>query len=75
MMKSTHVYPFEAHLFFSKTLHISGRSMYELLEGWLRHRNDMVVYEAARAICNLKNVTPRELVPAVSGISLSYTQI
>ena len=27
----------------------------------------MVVYEAARAIVNLRNVTPRELQPAVSG--------
>lgn len=42
-------------------------SLYEYLESWLRHKNDMVVYEAARAICNLKNVTSQELFPAVSG--------
>ena len=45
----------------------SGRSFYESLETWLRHRNDMVVYEAARAICNLKNVTHKELAPAITG--------
>jgi hypothetical protein len=28
----------------------------------------MVVYEAARAICNLRNVTAQELFPAVSGV-------
>ncbi|KAI9363389.1 adaptin N terminal region-domain-containing protein [Zopfochytrium polystomum] len=46
------------------------RSMYEILEGWLRHRNDMVVYEAARAICDLRNVTNQELFPAVSALQL-----
>ncbi|KAF6754279.1 coatomer subunit gamma [Ephemerocybe angulata] len=30
------------------------RQMIELLEGWLRHKSDMVNYEAARAICELK---------------------
>ncbi|KAI8850810.1 adaptin N terminal region-domain-containing protein [Chytridium lagenaria] len=47
-----------------------NRSMYEALESWLRHRNDMVVYEAARAICNLKNVTAKEVFPAVSALQL-----
>ncbi|KAJ3417379.1 Coatomer subunit gamma-2 [Chytridiales sp. JEL 0842] len=47
-----------------------GRSFYECLEGWLKHRNDMVVYEAARAICNLKNVTAKEVFPAVSALQL-----
>ncbi|KAJ3128254.1 coatomer subunit gamma [Nowakowskiella sp. JEL0407] len=48
----------------------NGRSMYELLESWLRHKNDMVVYEAAKAICNLKDVTSKELFPAVSALQL-----
>ncbi|KAJ3196237.1 Coatomer subunit gamma-2 [Entophlyctis luteolus] len=43
-----------------------SRGMYDLLEGWLRHRNEMVVYEAARAICNMRDVTAKELFPAVS---------
>ncbi|KAJ3087541.1 Coatomer subunit gamma-2, partial [Quaeritorhiza haematococci] len=49
----------------------NGRmAMFSLLEGWLRHKNDMVVYEAARAICNLKDVTQKELFPAVSALQL-----
>jgi coatomer protein complex subunit gamma len=47
-----------------------GHSLYEILENWLRHKNDMVVYEAARAICNLKQVTQKELFPAVSALQL-----
>ena len=30
----------------------------------------MVIYEAARAICNLKNVTPKELTPAITVLQL-----
>lgn len=45
----------------------AGRGFYELLEGWLRHKNDMVTYEAARAICSLRDVTAKELFPAVGG--------
>lgn len=41
--------------------------MYELLEGWLRHKSDMVNYEAARAICNMRDVTAKELYPAIAG--------
>ncbi|KAJ3298811.1 Coatomer subunit gamma-2 [Borealophlyctis nickersoniae] len=48
----------------------SQRSLYEVLEGWLRHKHDMVVYEAARAICNLRDVTSKELFPAVSALQL-----
>ena len=35
--------------------------MYELLTGYLKHKSDMVNYEAARAICEMKNVTTSEL--------------
>ncbi|KAJ3013294.1 Coatomer subunit gamma-2 [Thoreauomyces humboldtii] len=47
-----------------------SRSLYDLLEGWLRHKHDMVVYEAARAICNLRDVTMKELFPAVAALQL-----
>jgi coatomer protein complex subunit gamma len=33
----------------------------------------MVIYEAARAICNLKNVTARELTPAITMLQLSLS--
>ncbi|KAJ3188376.1 Coatomer subunit gamma-2 [Gaertneriomyces sp. JEL0708] len=46
------------------------RTFDPLLQGWLQHRNDMVVYEAARAICNLPNVTDKELRPAVTALNV-----
>ncbi|TPX31608.1 hypothetical protein SmJEL517_g05105 [Synchytrium microbalum] len=47
-----------------------GRAMYPQLEAWLRHKNDMVIYEAARAICNLRDITSKELFPAVAALQL-----
>ena len=41
--------------------------MFELLEGWLRHKSDMVNFEAARAICEMKNVNPSKLTRAIAG--------
>jgi coatomer protein complex subunit gamma len=41
--------------------------MFELLEGWLRHKSDMVNYEAARVICEMKNLSPVQLVRPVAG--------
>lgn len=35
--------------------------MMELLEGWLRHKSDMVNYEAARVICEMKGVSTQDL--------------
>lgn len=46
------------------------RGFYSYLESCLRNKNDMVIYEAARAICNLKNVTSRELTPAVTVLQM-----
>jgi coatomer protein complex subunit gamma len=46
----------------------NSHSLYEYLESWLKHKNDMVVFEAARAICNLRDVTAKELFPAVTGL-------
>ncbi|KAG8820328.1 coatomer subunit gamma [Serendipita sp. 401] len=40
------------------------KQMFDLLEGWLRHKSDMVNYEAARAICEMRNVTPQQLTRA-----------
>jgi len=40
----------------------------EYLETCLRQKSEMVIFEAARAICSLKNVTPKELTPAISGM-------
>lgn len=41
--------------------------MYELIEGYLKHKSDMVNYEAARAICEMKNVGASELNRPIAG--------
>jgi len=43
--------------------------MYDQLESCLRHRNEMVVFEAARAILNLPDVTTKELMPALASMA------
>ncbi|KAL9184158.1 hypothetical protein ACHAXT_002244 [Thalassiosira profunda] len=47
-----------------------ARSGYAFLEASLRHKSEMVVYEAARAICALPNIEPQELSPAVNVLQL-----
>jgi len=42
-------------------------ALMEHMESCLRHRSEIVVYEAAKSICFMKNVTSKELIPAVSG--------
>lgn len=42
------------------------RPFFGFLEACLKHRSDVVIYEAARAIANLPNVAPTELQHAVS---------
>jgi len=50
---------------------VNARStLVDLLEGFLRHKSDMVSLEAARAICNLDGVDSKELHPAVSALQL-----
>ncbi|KAJ2238218.1 coatomer subunit gamma [Coemansia sp. RSA 1722] len=50
--------------------------LYTLLEEWMGHRSDMVSIEAARAMCQLKDVTAKQLTPAVNVLqqALSATQ-
>lgn len=47
-----------------------GRPFYDFLESCLRHKAEMVIFEAARAICNLRDVTARELSPAITVLQL-----
>lgn len=42
------------------------RSGYQFLDASLRHKSEIVVYEAARGICNLPGVEPQDLSPAIS---------
>lgn len=46
------------------------RPFYDFLEGCLRHKAEMVIFEAARAICDMKDVSSRELMPAVTVLQL-----
>lgn len=43
---------------------------YQFLEASLRHKSEMVVYEAARAICGLQGIEPQDLSSAVSVLQL-----
>lgn len=44
----------------------NARASYQFLEGCLRHKSDMVIYEAAKAICNLPGVDANDLAPAIT---------
>ncbi|GAA5889804.1 hypothetical protein JCM5296_002346 [Sporobolomyces johnsonii] len=46
------------------------RAMYELIDGYLKHKSDMVNYEAARAICEMKNVGANELYRPIAVLQL-----
>ncbi|GFG30080.1 hypothetical protein Cfor_09505 [Coptotermes formosanus] len=48
----------------------SDSPLFEFIESCLRHKSEMVIYEAARAIVNLRRTTSRELAPAVSVLQL-----
>jgi len=47
-----------------------SRAGYQFLEASLRHKSELVVYEAARAICGLPEVEPQDLGPALSVLQL-----
>jgi len=43
---------------------------YQFLEASLRHKSEMVVYEAARAICSMQGLEPQDLSSAISVLQL-----
>ena len=45
-------------------------ALFEYLESCLRHKSEVVIFEAARAICALPRVTARELTPAINVLQL-----
>lgn len=45
-------------------------SLMDYLECCLRHKSEMVIYEAAHAIVNLRRTSARELAPAISVLQL-----
>lgn len=46
------------------------KQMVEILESFLRHKSDMVNFEAARAICELKHAQPSQLTKPISVLQL-----
>ncbi|KAI0001740.1 adaptin N terminal region-domain-containing protein [Russula vinacea] len=46
------------------------KQMLDLLEQWLRHKSDMVNFEAARAICEMKNITSAQLTKSIAVLQL-----
>lgn len=48
----------------------SDRPFFDFLESCLRHKAEMVIFEAARAITNMRDVTSRELSPAITVLQL-----
>ncbi len=48
----------------------NARAAYQFMERCLRHKSEMVMYEAARAICNLPSVEESDLQPAITTLQL-----
>ncbi len=49
------------------------KPMSQLLIGWLRHKSEMVNFEAAKAICDLRDVTDEEISQAVHVLQMFLT--
>lgn len=49
------------------------KPMMQLLDGWLRHKSEMVNFEAAKAICDMHDVTDGEVVQAIHVLQLFLT--
>lgn len=48
----------------------ASQEYYTFIESCLRHKSEMVIYEAAHAIVNMKDSSPKDLAPAVSVLQL-----
>ncbi|KAK9491342.1 adaptin N terminal region-domain-containing protein [Lipomyces doorenjongii] len=46
------------------------RPLYTLLEGWLKHKSDMVNFEAAKTILEMRDSTDAEVSPAINVLQL-----
>lgn len=49
------------------------RPMMQLLDGWLRHKSEMVNFEAAKAVCDMRDVSDDEVAQAVHVLQLFLT--
>lgn len=48
----------------------NAKASYQFLEACLRHKNEMVIYESAKAICSLPGVESNDLSPAITVLQL-----
>lgn len=48
----------------------NAKASYQFLENCLRHKNEMVIYEAAKAMCNLPGADKNDLTPAITVLQL-----
>jgi len=48
----------------------NAKASYQFLETCLRHKSEMVIYEAAKAICNLPGVEKNDISPAITVLQL-----
>jgi len=71
-LRSPHAYCFLIRMAFKQIEddQDDNGTCFDFIESCLRHKSEMVVYEAARAIVNCKLTTQRELSPAVSVLQL-----
>ena len=60
----------ECYLTLSRLNFSTDSPMYDFIDSCLRHKNEMVIYEAASTIVSLKCVTPKELSSAVNVLQL-----
>ena len=49
------------------------KAMMQLLDGWLRHKSEMVNFEAAKAICDMRDATDAEVTQAIHVLQLFLT--
>ncbi|MCJ1410527.1 coatomer subunit gamma [Ptychographa xylographoides] len=49
------------------------KPMLQLLDGWLRHKSEMVNFEAAKAICDMHDITELEMTQAIHTLQLFLT--
>ncbi|KAL8937807.1 MAG: hypothetical protein Q9216_004238 [Gyalolechia sp. 2 TL-2023] len=49
------------------------KPMMQLLDGWLRHKSEMVNFEAAKMICDAQSVTDSEMTQAIHTLQLFLT--
>jgi len=61
---------YTSNLLHEDTNSTNARSAYQFLESCLRHKNEMVIFEAAKTICSLPGATGSEMNPAVTVLQL-----